>query len=69
MCCCVGEYKFILPPDEEGMVYQCHLCSYSGIQRIFYVYQGSGSVIIIRIRIQHILKIPDPDPEVENATC
>ena len=27
---CLGEYKFVLPPDEEGMVYQCHLCSYSG---------------------------------------
>jgi hypothetical protein len=27
---CLGEYKFILPPDEEGTVYQCHLCSYSG---------------------------------------
>eukprot|EP00092_Neocalanus_flemingeri_P014144 GFUD01015258.1.p1 GENE.GFUD01015258.1~~GFUD01015258.1.p1 ORF type:complete len:693 (+),score=127.73 GFUD01015258.1:55-2133(+) len=28
-----GEYKFILPADEEGLVYQCHLCSYTGTTR------------------------------------
>ena len=29
-----GEYKFSLPPDEEGIVYQCHLCSYSATTRV-----------------------------------
>ena len=28
-----GEYKFTLPPDEEGIVYQCHLCSYTATTR------------------------------------
>ena len=28
-----SEYKFVLPPDEEGMVYQCHMCSYTGSSR------------------------------------
>ena len=33
----LGEYKFILPPDEEGMVYQCHLCSFTG-KLMYFVY-------------------------------
>ena len=28
------EYKFSLPPDEEGIVYQCHLCSYTATTRV-----------------------------------
>ena len=29
-----GEYKFTLPPDEDGVVYQCHLCSYTATTRV-----------------------------------
>jgi len=29
-----GEYKFILPADEEGLVYQCHLCSFTANTRV-----------------------------------
>ena len=27
------EYKFTLPADEEGIVYQCHLCSFTTTTR------------------------------------
>ena len=27
------EYKFRLPADEEGIVYQCHLCSFTATTR------------------------------------
>merc|ERR1719414_730242 len=27
------EYRFILPEDEEGQTYQCHLCSFTGHSR------------------------------------
>ena len=30
----VGEWKFTLPPDEEGIVYQCHLCSFTATTRV-----------------------------------